>query len=191
MCPTAWEEVFLNSQPATRGPWLVCSATITERKRVLELARAAVRARTPLWVLGKPYAESDPYAQQFKQLAAAEPQWLRYEGAVNDRAALARIYRESRGFVLLSTMETRSLAAEEAAACECPLLLSDLPWAHATFDNAAIYCPITKSTEQTADALRSFYDAAPTLRIPPKPATWIDIAQQLKRIYGHVLNTSR
>ncbi len=58
---------------------------------------------------------------------------LRYEGAIQDRARLARIYREARGFVLLSAMETRSLSAEEAAACECPLLLSDLPWAHSAF----------------------------------------------------------
>ncbi len=45
--PNGVEDVFLNSQPAQRGPWLVCTATITERKRVLELAQAAVRAETP------------------------------------------------------------------------------------------------------------------------------------------------
>jgi hypothetical protein len=54
--PNGVEEVFLNRQPAKRGPWLVCTATITERKRVLELAEAAVLARTPLWILGKPYS---------------------------------------------------------------------------------------------------------------------------------------
>ena len=41
-------------------------------------------------------------------------------------------YREARGFVLLSAMESLSLSALEAAACECPLFLSDLPWARSS-----------------------------------------------------------
>ena len=186
--PNGVEEIFLNSLPATRGPWLVCTATITERKRVLELAEAAIRARTPLWVIGRPYSQSDPYGQKFVSLARQHPQILRYDGAVADRAVLARIYREARGFVLLSTMETRSLSAEEAAACECPLLLSDLPWARSTFRDTARLCPPTKSVEGTAGALRAFYDEAPSLKPPPKPATWIEVARQFKAVYERVLN---
>lgn len=185
--PNGVEEVFFNSRKAGRGKWLVCTATITERKRVLELAEAAVRARTPLWVVGKPYSDSDPYAEKFFTLAKQQPETLRYEGAVSDREQMARIYREARGFVLLSAMETRSLSSEEAAACECPLLLADLPWARRTFGNGAHYCPLTKSSEQTAAVLREFYDAAPALNPPPKPASWNDVACQLKGIYEGVL----
>ena len=185
--PNGVEEIFLNSVSAARGPWLVCTATITERKRVLELAEAAVRARTPLWIIGKPYADFDAYARKFFALAKQQPQILRYEGAVSDRVQLARIYREARGFVLLSAMETRSLSAEEAAACECPLLLSDLPWARSTFGGHAGYCPVA-SVERTAGFLRKFYDATPTLKPPPKPASWLEIARQLKTIYERALN---
>jgi glycosyltransferase involved in cell wall biosynthesis len=67
------EEAFLQSHPATRGPWLICTATITERKRVLELAEAAVQAQTPLWIVGKAYSDTDPYAKRFFQLAAQHP----------------------------------------------------------------------------------------------------------------------
>src|SRR5208282_5428019 len=98
----------------------------------------------------------------FFALAKQQPQILRYEGAIQDRARLARIYREARGCVLLSAMETRSLSAEEAAACECPLLLSDLPWARSTFGDTVKFCPVEKSTEVTAKILREFYDAAPS-----------------------------
>lgn len=185
------EEIFLNSPVAARGKWLVCTTTITERKRVLELAEGAILAQTPVWVIGKAYAEADPYAQRFFALARQHPQIIRYEGAIGDRSRLAQIYREARGFVLLSAMETRSLSAEEAAACGCPLLLSDLPWARSTFENAATYCPLTKSAGATAKALRKFYDAAPGLPAPPKPSTWNEIGRQLKAIYEHVLNTSR
>ena len=187
--PNGVEDVFLNSPAAERGKWLVCTATITGRKRVLELAEAAVHAQTPVWIIGNAYAETDPYARQFYDLAKKEPQIIRYEGAISNRVQLAKIYREARGFVLLSTMETRSLSAEEAAACGCPLLLSDLPWARATFGEHAMYCPIT-SPERTAGYLKSFYQSAPALPPPPKPLTWQEVARQLKIIYEGVLKTT-
>jgi glycosyltransferase involved in cell wall biosynthesis len=188
--PNGVEEIFLNSPAAAREKWLVCTATITGRKRVLELAEAAIFAQTPVWIIGKAYAEADPYAQKIFTLARQHPQIIRYEGAIADRARLAQIYRAARGFVLLSAMETRSLSAEEAAACGCPLLLSDLPWARSTFENAAAYCPLTKSAKTTARTLREFYDAAPSLHAPPKPPGWNEIGRQFKTIYERVLDVS-
>jgi glycosyltransferase involved in cell wall biosynthesis len=185
--PNGVEDVFFQSPKTVRGPWLVCAATITERKRVLELAQAAVAARTPVWIIGKPYAENDPYALNFLALAKKNPELIRYEGAIGDRSQLAQIYRAARGFVLLSTMETLSLSAGEASACECPLLLSDLPWARYTFEGTATYCPVTDSTATTAAELRKFYDAAPTLPCPLRPPTWPDVARQFKLAYEKVL----
>ena len=189
--PNGVEEVFLTAPPAVRGPWLVCTATIAARKRVLELAQAAVHAQTPVWVIGRAYAESDPYAREFYALAKQHPKLICTDSPpMADRAGLVKIYRAARGFVLLSAMETRSLAAEEAAACECPLLLTDLPWARSTFEDRATYCPVTKSVETTAAALRKFYEAAPGLPLPPKPPTWNEIGRQLKTIYERVLNAN-
>lgn len=188
--PNGVEEIFLNSSKAERGQWLVCTTTITERKRVLELARSAVHAQTPLWIIGKAYADTDAYAREFLTLARQHPQIIRYEGAVADRTQLARCYREARGFVLLSAMESLSLSALEAAACECPLLLSDLPWARGTFRENASYCPVA-SPERTAEFLKKFYAAAPMLPPPPRPATWAEIGRQLKTIYERLPATSR
>jgi glycosyltransferase involved in cell wall biosynthesis len=106
---------------------------------------------------------------------------------VQDRIQLARIYREARGFIMLSAWESLSLSALEAAACECPLLLSDLPWAHSAFKEHAKYCPIA-SPERTAGYLRKFYDQSPSLEPPPKPLNWIEVARQLGRIYASVLD---
>jgi glycosyltransferase involved in cell wall biosynthesis len=100
------------------------------------------------------------------------------------------VYRQARGFVLLSAMESLSLSALEAAACECPLLLSRLSWATTYFRESACYCPITSSAARTAAFLRQFYDAAPGLKPPPKPLTWLEVGQQLKRIYETLLSTS-
>jgi glycosyltransferase involved in cell wall biosynthesis len=185
--PNGVEMEFLESKPSTRGPWLVCTATITGRKRVVELAEAAIRAQTPVWIVGKPYSESDGYAARFQKIAERNAALVRYEGPVKDRSALARIYREARGFVLLSTMESLSMSALEAAACECPLLLSDLPWAQMTFGAHASYCPVPASADRTGSVLRRFYDESPKLPIPPKPLTWVEVAGVLKSVYEGVL----
>jgi glycosyltransferase involved in cell wall biosynthesis len=183
--PNGVEDVFFvdpSSQTIPRSNELVCTATITERKRVLELAEAAVTARVPVRVLGNPYGKDEPYYRRFLALAGEHPDIVRYAGAVNDRTELARIYRSARGFVLLSTMETRSLSAEEAAAAGCPLLLTDLPWARSTFGRTATYCPIS-NTASTAAALRKFHEEAPKLPRPETPCRWEDVANQMVRIY--------
>jgi glycosyltransferase involved in cell wall biosynthesis len=189
--PNGVEDVFLESKPVARGNWLVCTTTVTERKRVLELTEAAVHAKTPLWVIGKAYADSDPYATRFLELAKRHPDLIRFEGPIRDRVRLAEAYRQARGFVLLSAMESLSLSALEAAACQCPLLLSDLPWAKTVFRDSVSYCPVTPDISRTAAALRKFYDAAPNLPPPAKPLTWVEVAQQLKALYEGVLRTSR
>jgi glycosyltransferase involved in cell wall biosynthesis len=182
--PNGVEELFFGdkAKPATRGDELVCTATITERKRVLELAEAAAFARVPVRILGKPYGANDAYFKKFVALAEREPDFVRYAGSVSDRHELAGIYQRARGFVLLSTMESLSLSALEAAASGCPLLLSDLPWARCTFGSNATYCPIS-GTHSTAAVLRDFYDCASTLPTAPPPPTWDAVAGKLLAIY--------
>jgi glycosyltransferase involved in cell wall biosynthesis len=188
--PNGVESVFLNGAPASRGPWLVCTANICAQKRVLELARAALAARTPLWIIGKPFSETDSYVQAFFELARQNSQCVRYEGPINDRAKLADVYREARGFVLLSQYESLSLSALEAAACGCPLLLGDLPWARSVFADQVSYSSTTASVSHTAQALRRYYDAAPRLQPPPRPKSWAEVAQGLKAIYEGALRNS-
>jgi glycosyltransferase involved in cell wall biosynthesis len=188
--PNGVETVFSDSPQVSRGKWLLCTATITERKRVVELGEAAVAAQVPLRVIGSPYSEQDPYHLKFLKLAQSCSDLVRYEGGIQDREQLAGAYRNARGFVLLSTMESLSLSALEAAASECPLLLSDLPWARATFGGGASYCALRASTAETARVLRLFYDSAPGLPLPAKPKTWLEIARDLQRIYQLVCKTS-
>ncbi len=187
--PNGVESVFLDAAPRPRGKWLVCTATIDPRKRIVELVDAATKANTPIWVIGKPYSETDSYYRDFLQLVNRHSNIVRYEGAVSNRQQMAEIYREARGFVLLSTKETHSLSALEAAACQCPLLLSNLPWAHSSFGQFATYCPVPASQSQTAGFLKKFYEEAPQLPIPPRPATWNEVAEQLRNLYGRLLRS--
>ena len=187
--PNGVEEVFLESPPAKRGEWLVCTATIIELKQVLKLAQAAVQAKTPLWVIGQPYAESDEYALRFRNFTRQNAALIRYEGPVAGRQQLAEIYRQARGFVLLSKWESLSLSALEAAACECPLLLSDLPWAREFFREKATYCPANRSIAAIAPVLRDFYDKGSLLPVPPKPLSWIAVARQLGNLYQSLMKS--
>ncbi len=185
--PNGVEEVFRHTPPVSRGAWLVCTATITERKRVAELAEAAALAQTPLWVIGRPYSARDPYAERFAAIVQAHPKTIRYAGSIEDREALARIYRAARGFVLCSACESLSLSALEATASECPLLLSDLPWARSVFADRATYCPADANRQSMASMLRAFYDRASELPIPPQPLSWVEVARKLAGIYGSLL----
>lgn len=183
--PNGVSPEFLQENNAVRENYLVCTATITPRKRIVETVEAAILAQTPIWVIGEPYGATDSYADKFLELARQHPEIIRYEGAVRERSFLADIYRHARGFVLLSSMESLSLSALEAAACGCPLFLSDLPWARTTFKQDATYCPLAGARE-TADRLRDFHHKAPALPVPPKPASWSRVAQELVKIYSEL-----
>ena len=182
----AVQDIYLNAQPRQRGPWLVSTGTIRAIKRPVELAEAALLAKTPLWVIGRPHGQGDAYSERFMKLAREHPDEIRYEGFLSQER-LVQAYCEARGFVLLSQYETMSIAALEAAACECPLLLNDMPWSRTTWGDQASYCPPRASTSATAQILRNFYDSAPNLPRPPRPISRADMARQWKTIYQSLL----
>jgi glycosyltransferase involved in cell wall biosynthesis len=140
-----------------------------------------------MWIVGRPYAETDAYYQKFVALQRTYPEWIRYEGSIADREKLAEIYAAARGFVLLSTQESLSLSALEAAAAGCPLLLSDLPWARSTFGAQAQYVPMHLRTAALAQVLRDFYDRAPSLPATFQPLSWDQVGALLASIYEKLL----
>ena len=48
--PNGVEDEFFETTPTPKTDWVICTATIHPRKRVLELAEAAVQARVPVWI---------------------------------------------------------------------------------------------------------------------------------------------
>jgi len=194
--PNGVEDVFFRDPKfkiqISKSKYLVCTATITERKRVVELAEAAVLAQVPVWIIGEPYSKEDPYFIKFLSVVGKSKGVVKYEGGVSERAKMANIYQRATGFVLLSAMETRSLAAEEAAAGGCRLFLADLPWAKSSFGKMATYSPLG-SKEEEARSLKSFYQGIEKAPKPPLPCRWKDVGKQLLGIYKGLLadKTSR
>jgi len=188
--PNGVEDIFFHDPNLKiqnpKSKYLVCTATITERKRVVELAEAAIMAQVPVWIIGGPYSMEDPYYLKFMEVVHGSNGLLRYEGGIRDRGEMAKVYEEAPGFVLLSAMETRSLSAEEAAAGGCPLLLAELPWARASFGTKATYSPLG-SREEEARKLKEFYHGVGKAPRPPVPCRWVEVGKQLLGIYGTLL----
>lgn len=187
--PSTSDSSAFSFQPSafSTHPYLVTLATITERKRVVETAEAAVLAGVRLLVIGKPYSESDPYFLRFLECVRNSSGLVRYEAKLAKPEEISPILKTARGFVLLSTMETQSTAALAAAASGCPLLLTDLPWARTTFGENASYLKSSFVDEaghrMLAATLGCFHDNAELLPVPPRPASWADVGSQLAAIY--------
>ena len=188
--PNGVENVFFqDSNLKIQNPkskYLVCTATITERKRVVELAEAAILAQVPVWVIGEPYSEGNPYYKKFVSVAESSKGLVKYEGGISDRAKMATIYKSASGFVLFSSMESLSLSALEAAAGNCPLLLADLPWSRSTFGDGATYC-LLGSREQESKGLKDFYKRIDKAPRAPLPCRWSEVGAQVKQIYESLL----
>jgi len=180
--PYGVNDAFLQSKEVAREGFLITTATITPRKRVMELAKACDTAQVPLKVVGKPYAQSDSYFDEFKALEASSD-YVEHIPHIANQSELASLYRRARGFVLISAMETISQSAIEAAACRCPLLLSDMDWAHRSFSDNASYCPITNSTSRTARSIINFYDNAPARPSNWVPPSWSEARQNLSAVF--------
>ena len=188
--PNGVEDVFLQpSGEVSRETHLVTTMTITERKRSVELVQAAALAKVRLRIIGSPYHPQDPYHLRFLAALREASPWVEHVGGISDRAQLAREYRRAGGFVLLSGMESQSLSALEAAACGCPLLLSDLPWAKVSFGGQASYAPLA-SPERTAPHLRQFaFNLAKAPRVT-RVMGWDEVAGMLREVYREAM-TSR
>ena len=187
--PNGVEDIFRQSHSTLpRGGHLITTVTITPRKRVVELVYAAALAHVKLRIIGKPYHPDDPYYLLFlRALKDAEP-WVTYVGSIEERPKLAEQYQQAAGFVLLSAMESQSLSALEAAACGCPLMLSDLPWARSSFGPEASYAPIT-SVKKTARYLRCFVDGIENVPRVAKVPSWDDVATKLENVYRDAINS--
>jgi glycosyltransferase involved in cell wall biosynthesis len=103
-----------------------------------------------------------------------------------------RYLRGARGFVLLSQMESGSIAVYEAAAAGLPLLLSDLPWANKVYQQARGTAFVSlKPAGRIAPVLRAFHAQArrqPGTTFPL--LTWRQVAERYVELYRKLLGVA-
>jgi len=184
--PGGLSESFLNAVPATRqGDYLISTATITERKNSVELAQLAKLAQVPILFVGKPYHDSSPYWQQFKDLI--DNRWVRYREHVSSTDELIALLQLARGFVIKSLIETWCFSAHEAAACGLPVLLPDQQWSREIFGDQASYF----AANETANIaiLRNFYKQAATAPVPKiRFWSWKEVGEKHLLIYKQLMS---
>ena len=187
--PLGLSSTYLRAGPGPRSqPHLICTGTITPRKRTLEIAGLAREARVPVLFVGKPYSEEDPYWLKFRSLI--DGHWVLHHPHVESDEEMIRLLREARGFVLASRYENWCLSAHEAIACGLPILIPDQNWSRERFGETACYWPSRGAA--AAGALRGFYDACPDLSAPPvRLYSWEEVAGELQPVYRRVLERWR
>lgn len=186
--PYGLSDAFLKAGTGDRSePHLICTGTITGRKRMVELALLAQRARVPILFVGKPYSEAEPYWKAFRKLV--DGQHVQYLPHTGSESQMVELLQRSRGFVLMSRFENWCLSAHEAAACGLPLLLPDQKWVRERFGSQV--CCFAGRPDRDAEILRQFYDECPKLAAPKvRLYSWLEVAQDLKSVYERLLKTS-
>jgi glycosyltransferase involved in cell wall biosynthesis len=187
--PLGLSDTYLKASaqpPPSRGRHLICTGTITPRKRSLEIAIAAKESGVPVLFVGKPYNERDPYWETFKALIDGIN--VLHHRHVESEQEMVKLLQGSRGLIVNSHFENWCLSAHEAAACGIPVLLPDQKWAHERFGDQASYL---NSQHSLADSLRRFHTAAETLPPPMmKHYSWDEVARMLKPIYERTIQSS-
>lgn len=191
LVPLGLQTIFLEAGPGQRdGDYLLCAGTITQRKNSVALARLARAAQVPVLFVGKPYAETEPYWQEFRALV--DGRWVRHQAHVADPAAMVALLKSARGAMVMSDYENWCLTAHEAAACGVPVLLPDQNWSRERFGDQAHYFERVGFSPRNVEILKQFYTAAPGLPAPGiRLFSWADAAVRLKTIYERVLNAGR
>ena len=186
--PGGLSEKFRHAKPATKeGDYLISTATITERKNTIELARLAKLAEVPILFVGKPYHHSSPYWQQFKGLI--DNRWVCYREHVSSTDEIIALLRSARGFVINSLIETWCFSAHEAAACGLPLLLPDRKWSREIFGDQAAY--FTRDQAGNAAILRNHYAQAAKAPLPQiRFWSWKEVGEQHIALYHQLMNQS-
>ena len=178
----------LEGGPRKAHSHLISVGSIVPRKNSLVLARAARRANVPVVFLGKPFSEENAYYREFRKLV--DDKSVIYPGFVSEETK-DRLFTDASGFVLLSEAESGCIAVYEAAAAGLPLLLSNLPWAFAYGNHAAIQHVDLDNEALIAERLNSFFAASKRqvgMTFPVK--TWEEIAREYVEVYSRVLNHS-
>jgi len=163
-------------------PFVLCVGSIEARKGQIEVLRAGRRAGKRVVFIGE-VRRDDPYGANFaRELRLADDAVWRQRLEAGSEA-LAGAYATADAMVLPSRAEGMPLAALEARAAGCPLIISDLPQHIEAFPGATFVRVGDEATLARAIATAS-RQTVPT-KLPP-PWSWDQVAAEIRRVYHGV-----
>lgn len=171
-------------------PFSLCLGNIEPRKNQLMLANCARETRSLVIAAGH---ARDPQYLQAAEVAGAG--YFRYVGPLEHASELHRsAYRACRTFLLPSLLETPGLAALEAAAMGCRLVVTQEGCAREYFGDHASYCD-PESSDSIIDAWHASLsgpEKSPTLRDRiTSNYLWKHAALATIKAYEHLLYQHR
>lgn len=167
--------------------YLVSCANISERKRSVMLAQCAKAANVPVVFIGGGGLNSTCMAEFMSEIDQRNTFYFGYVSSAEKHM----LERNAAGYVLFSTAESGCIAVFEAAAHNLPLLLPDLPWAHAYENPRHITYCASHDTKAMIRQLRDFYASAERCPEPSfKIRTWNEVAGLYAKCYASILGST-
>lgn len=193
----AVDEIFLEPVHAgifrdafgIRGRFVLNVGNIEARKNQLALVRAMKQFPDMTLVVAGHVRDAE-YAEQCAVLGGA--QWRHIGGLPHASELLRSAYAACEVFALPSTLETPGLAALEAAACGCRVVVTSVGSTTEYFQDGATYAE-PNDVDSIASALARAL-ASPSGELRERVArqhTWPVVVQQLLPVYEHLLARKR
>jgi glycosyltransferase involved in cell wall biosynthesis len=192
LIPNGADLPAVDAPPRTPGaPLLIASIGRLERykghQHVIAALPAILRRRPDarLWIAG-----SGPYESELRRLAAnlgiADLVEIRAI-APHDREAMARELARVDVAVLASEFETQPLAAIEAAASGCRVVVADSPGLRELAERGLARIAKPLGDPETLARVVLEESERPADPVPFRLPTWDDCAARLRALYGHVV----
>lgn len=167
-------------------PFVLYAGRIEPRKNVLGLVRACRLAGRPLVVIGGTAPGCEKYAEICRSTAGADATWI---GRVDPSdPLLASAMASARVFALPSWFETPGLAALEAAAAGCPVVITPYGCTREYFGDRAEYAS-PRDDRAIARALVRSWDRPPDADLAGDIVTrfaWSRVARMTKEVYDRL-----
>jgi glycosyltransferase involved in cell wall biosynthesis len=161
---------------------------IIPRKNPLRLAQVLVRLGIPGVFAGPAQADAKNYFQSFLEIVRQSNGLLKYYGKIGyGSSEHLEILRNSKVFCLPSSAEVQSLAALEASASDCIVVLGDRPYArNEPFEKSITVDPA--SLESIEFGIRRALGCESNSRLDPAIYSWGAVAAQINMVYKACLS---
>ncbi len=186
---------FVNARPDAfvqqygLSNFVLCVGRFTPNKNQLSVIRALKGCEAPLVFIGTEDPEAGDYLERCRSEAGPNVHFLGWID--HDSPLLPAAFAAARVFLLPSVVDIASLAALEAAAAGCRLVVTPVGSSREYYAQHAFYVDPHSETD-----IREKTYAALTNERPRQPGnidipTWTDVAGQLRAVYERLLGEQR
>jgi glycosyltransferase involved in cell wall biosynthesis len=163
----------------------LCVGRITPNKNQLAIIRALKGYEKPLVFIGAPDPDASDYFEQCRREAGPNVHFLGW--IEHDSPLLPAAFAAARVFLMPSLVDIAPLAALEAVAAGCRLVVTSVGSAREYYGDGAFYADPRSEAEIRDKTLAAFTQERRSTAEGFAVPTWEDVARQLLGVYERVL----